>query len=66
MVGFYKDPQMGYFIGNHQMVNAEELGRGLKNSGAQYTSPLIKEEHVMYALLIGAFCYTYFKLLNNL
>ena len=66
MIGFYKDPRLGYAIGNHQMIKPSELASGLKFSGAQYTSPLIKEEHFMYLFLTGAYVYICFKVISSL
>ena len=43
MVGYYKNPALGYAIANKTLLNEEDIVKNLNFSGTTYNAPIINE-----------------------
>jgi hypothetical protein len=61
MIGYYKNPELGYAITNHTLLKGEEVARALTESKTTFSSPLINEEHAAYGVMFGIYSYICYK-----
>mmetsp|Transcript_37526 Transcript_37526/g.36079 ORF Transcript_37526/g.36079 Transcript_37526/m.36079 type:complete len:149 (+) Transcript_37526:145-591(+) len=64
---YYTSKQTGeYFFSNRLLVNENQLTNLLTKNKIEYSSPIIDESHVAYALAIGLYSYFCYKLIMKM